>query len=327
MSFQPTSFKEASPDPHWVQAMNQDIDSIEKNKTWDLVDLPKHKKSIDVKWVYKTKLNEKVHIEKHKARLVAKGFSQQPGIDYGETFSLVARLDTVRTILAIEAQQKWKVYQMDVKSAFLNGVLEEEVYVDQPPGFEVQEKSTKVYRLKKSFYVLKEAPRAWYNRIDMYLIKSGYSRSQNEPTLYTKTNQQGIILIVCLYVDDMIYTKNLELTSFKHAMQSEFEMTDLVIMKYLLGIEVDQSTKVFFICQQKYAKDIIKIFCMEEWNPTETPIPLGTKLSNKYEGPTMDSVLYKILVGSLLYLTTTRPDFMYATSLVSRFMESPKYSH
>jgi hypothetical protein len=135
---------------------------------------------------------------------------------------------------------------MDVKSAFLNGVLEEEVYVDQPPGFEVQEQPAKVYRLKKALYGLKQAPRAWYNRIDTYLIKSGLN--QNEPTLYTKMDQHGKILIVCLYVDDMIYTENLELTSFKHAMQSTFEMTDLGIMKYFLGIEVDQSTKGIFVC-------------------------------------------------------------------------------
>jgi hypothetical protein len=184
-----------------------------------------------------------------------------------------------------------------------------------------------VYQLKKAMYGLKKAPRAWYNRIDTYLIKSGFSRSQNEPTLYTKTNQHGKILIVCLYVDDMIYTGNFELTSFKHAMQSEFEMTDLGIMKYFLGIEVDQSTKGIFVCQQKYAADIIKRFCMEDCNPAETPIPLGTKLSKKDEGPTVDPTLYKILVGSLLYLTTTRPDIMYASSLVSRFMESPKDSH
>jgi hypothetical protein len=139
MSCQPTSFKEAAKEPHWVQAMNQEIDSIEKNKTWDLVDFPRHKKSIGVKWVYKTTLNEKGQIEKHNAKLLAKGFSQQLGTDYGETFAPVARIDTIRTLLAIAAQHKWQVYQMDVKSAFLNGFLEEEVYVDQPPGFEVQE--------------------------------------------------------------------------------------------------------------------------------------------------------------------------------------------
>jgi hypothetical protein len=125
----------------------------------------------------------------------------------------------------------------------------------------------------------------------------------------------------------MIYTGNLELTNFKHAMQSEFEMTDLGIMKYFSGIEVDQSTKGIFFCQKKYATDIIKRFCMEKCNPAETPIPLGTKLSKKDEGPTMDSTLYKSLVGSLLYLIATRPNIMYATNLVSRFMESSKDSH
>jgi hypothetical protein len=123
-----------------------------------------------------------------------------------------------------------------------------------------------VYPWKKALYGLKKAPRAWYNVTDTYLIKSGFNRSQNEPTLYTKTNQQGKILIVCLYVDDMIYIGNLELTSFKHAMQSEFEMTD-VIMKHFFGIEVDQSTKGIFSCQQKYAATIIKIFGMEYCNP------------------------------------------------------------
>jgi hypothetical protein len=181
--------------------------------------------------------------------------------------------------------------------------------------------------LNKALYGLKKAPIDWYSRIETYLIKSGFSRSQNEPTLYTEIDQNGKIIIVCLYVDDMIYTGNLELTDFKHAIQSEFEMTDLGIMKYFLGIEVHQSVKGIFVCQQKYAADIIKRFRMEGCNPAETPIPLGTKLSKNGEGPIVDSTLYKILVGSLLYLTTTRPDIMYATNLVSRFKESPKDSH
>jgi hypothetical protein len=145
--------------------------------------------------------------------------------------------------------------------------------------------------LKKALYGLKQTPRAWYNIIDTYLIKSGFSRSQNEPTLYTKTDQHGKILIVCLYVDDMVYTGNLELTNFKHVMQSKFEMTDLGIMKYFLGIEVDQSTEGIFVCQKKYAADIIKRFRMEECNPTETPIPLGTKLIKKDEGSTVEPTL------------------------------------
>jgi hypothetical protein len=168
-------------------------------------------------------------------------------------------LDNARTLLAITTQHKWQVYQMDVKSTFLNGVLEEEVYVDQPHGFEVKEHPTKVYRLKKALYGLKQAPRSWYNRIDTYLIKSGFSRSQNEPTLYTKIDQQGKILIVCLYVDDMIYTGNLELTSFKHAMQSEFEMIDLGIMKFFWGLRLINQPKGFLSVsksmQQTSSKD------------------------------------------------------------------------
>ena len=133
LSFQYSSFEEAIKDENWVQAMDEEIEAIEKNDTWDLVDLPKDKNLIGVKWVYKTKLNEKGEIDIFKARLVAKGFSQQPEIDFGETFALVAKLDNVSAVLATTAQNKWKKYQMDVKSAFLNGILEEEIYVQQPP--------------------------------------------------------------------------------------------------------------------------------------------------------------------------------------------------
>ena len=142
LSTQPTHFEEAVKEKNWLDAMNQEIAAIEKNHTWELIDLPKDKTRIGVKWVYKPKLNEKGKNEKHKAMLVSKGFSQQFGVkyfgvDYSETFALVARLDTIKTILSIAAQHKWKVYQLDVKSAFLNGIFQEEFYVDQPPGFEV----------------------------------------------------------------------------------------------------------------------------------------------------------------------------------------------
>jgi hypothetical protein len=173
LSYQPTYFEEAVKEEHWVQAMNEEIEAIERNETWDLVDLPTDKTNIGVKWVYKTKLNEKGKVEKYKARLVAKGFSQQPNIDYGETFSPVARLDTIRVVIAIAAQKKWPVYQMDVKSSFLNGNLEEEVYVDQPPGFEVKGQEYKVYKLKKALYGLKQAPRAWYSQLTLIFSTMG----------------------------------------------------------------------------------------------------------------------------------------------------------
>ena len=142
----------------WVKAVNEEIDAIEKNQTWDLVDIPGDKTSIGVKWVYKTKLNEKWELEKHKARLVAKGYAQKYGIYYDETFALVARMDTIRVVLAIAAQNQWPVYQKDVKPSFLNGILEEEVYVDQQPGYTVKGHEYKVYKLKKALYGLKQAP-------------------------------------------------------------------------------------------------------------------------------------------------------------------------
>jgi hypothetical protein len=259
--------------------------------------------------------------------LVAKGFAQRHGVDYDETFAPVARMDTIRAVLAIAAQNKWPVYQMDVKSAFLNGFLDKEVYVDQPPGYEVKDQEQKVYKLKKALYGLKQAPRAWYSRIDSYLIANGFSRSENEPTLYVKTDPPGNILLVCIYVDDMIYTGNLMLQEFKTVMQKEFEMTDMGLMRYFLGLEVDQSDQGIFICQHKYAADILKRFRMDKCKAAETPIAAGTRLSKQDTGPAVDSTLYKQMVGSFMYLTTTRPDLMYAVSLISRFMESPKDSH
>ena len=150
--------------------------------TLELVNCPQGKDIIGVKWVYKTKLNPDGTIQKHKARLVAKGYSQQPGIDYNETFAPVARLDTIRALIALAAQKGWNIYQLDVKSAFLNGVLEEEIYVEQPQGFINKGNEGKVLRLKKALYGLKQAPQAWYGKIDQYFIDQGFKRSNNEPT-------------------------------------------------------------------------------------------------------------------------------------------------
>ena len=162
---------------------------------------------------------KKGELEKHNARLVGKGYAHKYCVAYDETFAPVARMDTIRAVLSISAQNQWHVYQMDVKYVFLNGILEEEVYVDQPPGYTVKGHEDKVYKLKKALYGLKQAPRAWYSRIDSDLINNGFNRSSNEPTLYVKT-EQGKILMVCLYVDDMIYTGNLMLEDFRTIMKT-----------------------------------------------------------------------------------------------------------
>eukprot|EP00253_Pinus_taeda_P028449 PITA_28449 len=173
--------------------MNEEIGAIKRSKTWELVDLSEGKYAIGVKWVYKTKNNAEGKIDRHKARLVVKGYKQQQGKDYDETFAPVARMETVRTVLSIATQHKWKICQMDVKSSFLNGVLKEEVYDEQPPGYEVEGQEHKVCKLKKALYGLKQAPRAWYSRIDAYMIENGFDKCDGEPTLYIKENdeQQG----------------------------------------------------------------------------------------------------------------------------------------
>ncbi|KAL8104868.1 hypothetical protein AgCh_028873 [Apium graveolens] len=324
----PVAFDDAAKENKWRQAMDQEIEAIERNQTWELVEAPKEKKPIGVKWVYKTKLNAQGEVEKHKARLVVKGYKQKYGVDYKEVFAPVARLETIRLILSLAAQNKWKVHQMDVKSAFLNGELQEEVYIDQPPGYVKKNEENKVYRLKKALYGLKQAPRAWYSRIDEYFVKMGFKRCPFEHTLYIKENK-GKILIIGLYVDDLIFTGNNDddIEEFKNNMMQEFEMTDLGLLHYFLGIEVKQDENGIFISQEKYARDLMKKFRMEDAKPSSTPVEVGLKLSMNDDSKFVDPTLYRSLVGSLMYLTATRPDITYGVSLISRFMEQPKKTH
>lgn len=325
----PDNFEEAMKSEHWKKDMEVEIKSIEKNNTWFLTDLPKGAKQIGVKWVFKTKLNELGEVEKFKARLVAKGYVQRYGIDYAEVFAPVARMDTVRIILALAAQKEWKVYQLDVKSAFLYGELMEEVYVEQPLGFVKKDEPHKVYKLRKSLYGLKQAPRAWFSRIESYFLREGFEKCSSEQTLFVKTSIQGKLLIVSLYVDDLIYSGNDEsmMMEFKRSIMKEFDMSDLGKMRYFLGIEVQQLENGIFISQKKYAWDVLKRFQMEECNAVLNPIVPGFKISKDENGVMVESTFYKQLVGSLIYLTSTRPDLMYAVSLISRYMSQPTKLH
>ena len=166
-------------------------------------------------------------------------------------------MDTMRIVLAIATQKKWRVYQMDVKSTFLNGYLDE-VYLERPQGYEVLGQEQKVHRMKKALYGLKQAPRAWYSRFDSYLTENGFHKSESEPTLYTKVNEQGKMLIVCFYVDDLIFTHDFGIANFRAVMESEFEMIDLGLMKFFLGIEVQQSESGIFVSQSKDASEVLK---------------------------------------------------------------------
>eukprot|EP00253_Pinus_taeda_P030134 PITA_30134 len=324
----PIHFENAINNRKWIEAMDKEINAIERNKTRDLVELPKGKEVIGVKWVYKTKSNAEGKIERHKARLVVKGYKQQYGKVYEENFASVARMEIVRAVLSTAAQNKWKVYQMDVKSVFLNGVLKEEVYIEQPLGYEKKGEEHKVCRLKKVLYGLKKAPRAWYSRIDSYLQENGFEKCEGEPTLYIKEND-GKILIVVLYVDDVIFTGNDDhlIQNFKTVMKEEFEMTDMGLLRYFLGIEVDQNENGIFITQAKYVNEVLERFNMQDSKAAITPKVMGLKLSKEDSSKDFDPSLYKSIIGSLMYLTATRPDIMFVVSLISRFIERPKEAH
>ncbi|OMO61385.1 Integrase, catalytic core [Corchorus capsularis] len=270
---EPTCYFEASKTSEWVAAMKEELRMIEKNQTWELVDRPQNKNVIGVKWVYRTKLNPDGTTNRLKARLVVKGYAQLYGVDYTETFAPVARLDTIRLLLAIAAQKQWKIHQLDVKSAFLNGYLQEEIFVEQPEGFQVKGNEDKVYLLKKALYGLKQAPRAWYDRINTHLFQIGFCRSPHEPTLYVKQDGSKI-LIVSLYVDNLLVcgSDSSMVCSFKNEMEKVSEMTDLGEINYFLGMEISQSQNGIFIGQHKFSKEIMKKFHMENCKAVSTPL-------------------------------------------------------
>ncbi|OIT28784.1 retrovirus-related pol polyprotein from transposon tnt 1-94, partial [Nicotiana attenuata] len=217
---------------------------------------------------------------------------------------------------------------MDVKSAFLNGILKEEIYVEQPEGFVVEGKEDKVYRLHKALYGLKQAPRAWYSRIDDYLLGLNFEKSLSESTLYVKQHS-GDILVVSLYVDDLLITGSSTklIDDFKQDMMQAFEMTDLGLVTYFLGMEIKPEKDEVFICQNKYAKEILKKFGMENCKAMNTPMNQKEKLRKDDGAEKVDESYFRSIIGCLMYLTATRPDILYAVSVLSRFMHCPSEVH
>lgn len=249
VSTDPLYFEEVVKSQKWRLAMDEEIISIEKYQTWRLVELPVGAKKIGVKWVFKTKLNEQGKVDKYKARLVVKGYAQEYGVDYTEVYAPVARMDTVRMVIALAENQGSELYQLDVKFAFLYGELNKDVYVEQPKGYVKRGSEHKVYKLCKSLYGLKHAPKAWFSQIESYFIREGFQKNHGEQTLFVKRNYRGNILIVSVYVDDLLYTGNDEsmLNEFKNSMKQEFDMTNLGKMRFFLGIEVLQRSNGVYI--------------------------------------------------------------------------------
>jgi len=241
----------------------------------------------------------------------------------------MARMDTIRMIIALAAHKNWKIFQLDVKSAFLHGELSEDVYVEQPRGYEKKGSEHLVYKLHKALYGLKQAPRAWFSRIEAHFMGEGFRRCDSKQTLFTKTSREGKIVIVSVYVDGLIFTGNDEvmMSEFKSSMLREFDMSDLGKMRFFLGIEVLQKSDGIYICQKKYALEVLKRFGMMESNSVGSPIVPGFKMSKDENGDPVDETYYKQLVDSLMYLTATRPDMMFVTCLISRYMTKPMKIH
>ncbi|GJW88831.1 ribonuclease H-like domain, reverse transcriptase, RNA-dependent DNA polymerase [Tanacetum coccineum] len=325
---EPKNYKEASNDQKWIEAMKVELDSINRNNTWVLTTLPTGHKAIGLKWVFKTKKDANGNIIKHKARLVAKGYIQEHGIDFEEVFAPVARMETIRLLLAIAANNKWEVHHLDVKSAFLHGDLKEEVYVTQPEGFTKKGDDGKVYRLIKALYGLRQAPRAWNIKLDNTLKSLDFKKCALEQAIYTKKSKDSLLL-VRVYVDDRIITgtPKKEIDKFKAQMEEKFEMSDLGLLAYYLGIEVTQTKGDISIKQLAYANKILKEAGMPESNETVIPMDPGTRLTKNTEGTLVNSTEYRSLIGCLRYLLHTRPDLSYSVGLLSRFMQEPKEQH
>jgi hypothetical protein len=324
---EPTCFEEAIQKKEWVDAMTKEYQSIIKNEVWEIVPRPKSKAVVSSKWLFKIKHVVDGSIEKYKARFVACGFSQKEGIDYEETFAPVARYTSIRTIIALAAKMKWKLHQMDVKTAFLNGVIKEEVYIEQPQGFEVEDRKTHVCKLKKALYGLKQAPRAWYGRIDGFLTSFGFTKSKVDSNLYFKVmNDEPMILL--LYVDDLFLTgEEKVIIECKKKLASEFEMKDLGPMHYFLSHEVWQSPERIFLNQGKYAVEILKRFDMLECKSMNTPMEATLKLLVDSSSELINAKLYRQIIGSLMYLTNTRPNICFAVNTLSKFLVEPRHVH
>jgi len=309
--------------------MIEELNSINRNNTWELTELSARKKPIDVKWIFKLKLKPIGEVAKHKARLVDRGFMEKPGMDYFEVYAQVARLETVRLIVAIACGRNWPMYNLDVKFAFLNGPLDEEVYVTQPPCFKIKGKEDTVYRLNKSLYGLKQAPRAWNKRIDNFLVQQEFVKHKSEYGVYVKKGIEGNQLIICLYVDDLIVTGSdvKEIEVFETQMMNEFEMSDLGNLTYFLGMEFTEVAEGLVMHQMKYASDILKRFIMMNCNPSSSPAETNMKLVMNEEEEHVDPTLFKQIVGSLRYLCNSKSHIAYAVGIISRFMSGPRASH
>ncbi|CAM8969964.1 unnamed protein product [Rhodiola kirilowii] len=326
-AFEPTTYSQAQGKPEWEQAMANELDALEKNKTWELTTLPAGYTAIGSKWVYKVKFKSDGSIERHKARLVVKGFNQKLGKDYKHTFSPVAKLHTVRIVLALATARGWPFFQLDINNAFHHGFIEEDISMKVPEGYS-KASPHQVCKLKRSLYGLKQASRQWNHELSSFLVSLGYKQSINDYSLFTKA-KGSTFTVLLVYVDDIILTGDdqEEMNVVKQALHDKFTIKDLGEARYFLGIEICRSHTGTFFSQKKYISDILKSTHMQDAKVAHFPLPTGLKLSVDVGDLMVDSEQYRRMIGRLLYLGLTRPDISYAVQHLSQFVAQPRQPH
>lgn len=279
---------------------------------------------IGCRWVYKVKENPNGSVRKYKARLVAKGFHQQVGFDFNETFSPVVKPTTIRIVLTIALSRGWSVRQLDINNAFLNGILQEEVFMSQPQGFVDEKHPEYVCRLHKALYGLKQAPRAWFERLHKALLQFGFVFSKTNQSLFFKITSTHTTYIL-VYVDDILVTgSNAEVvTTLIKQLDVEFSLKDLGEITYFLGIQVTHTVNGFHLSQQKYIRDLLVKTKMLQAKGLPTPMTSGLKISSQDGVSIENAQLYRSIVGALQYVTVTRPELAYSVYKVCQFMQRP----
>ena len=329
---EPTNMDEAYSGEHsaeWKKATDSEFNSLIENDTWELVTLPEGKNIVGSKWVFKVKRDANGTVERFKARLVAQGYSQAEGVDYHEVFSPVVRNTSIRTLLALANTCDWEVHQMDVHTAFLQGDLDEEIYMKQPDGYVDEENPNHVCKLKKSLYGLKQAARCWNSAIDSYLKSDGYKQIG----AVKRQNAKIDFVILSLHVDDILLFSNDVgmLNKEKKSLGKRFKIEDLGDVNHVLGMLVkrDRKSRILTISQPKYLEGVLKRFNMENCKPVSTPMEPGKKFYELSDDEDPVNVHeYQKIIGCLTYATTsTRPNLASAVGILSKYMSRPGKEH
>ncbi|CAL1386830.1 unnamed protein product [Linum trigynum] len=323
----PATYKQAKGHAEWDHAMQVESDALDAAHTWDLVPRRPEYAVVGSKWVYNIKMHPDGTIERHKARVVAQGFRQAYGIDYAETFAPVAKMQTVRSLLAVAAMKGWPLIQLDVKNAFLHGDLKEVIYMERPPGY-TKGDSSMVCRLRRSLYGLKQAPRAWFEKFQDTILRAGFVQSDSDPSLFLRTTGQCLTVLL-IYVDDMVISGDDEegIREVTDVLRSTFNLKELGNLAYFLGLEVHRSSLGIHIGQRKYVMDLLEEAQMDTCTPCATLMEQNLKLRQTEGEALSDGSLYRSIVGSLIYLTHTRPDISYVVQVVSQYMSAPRTTH